>query len=496
MWEVLIFEFRVDPMLMHSGRKITFIIRSLTLAVLLCSGALPGYAAEQEPLIDKLFDSAEQLAAYQQQIEDLESEFGPYHTSLIEPIESMIELLNEAEDYTQVEQLQNRQMQVMRTELGFENPDLIPLLRSMAVTQLALGNWEEVSDQLDHIRHLRATIDGENTALLLATIQDQIDWQFNRIAVDDPKEQASNFFRVRELYREMEDIVEKITWQDGLDAVPWLYRIAHNDYHLFRFLNASKGLASDAIDELVRQEGSFRLNEGQNSRSVFGISTNMLILDSDRPIGEAYLRDAYLTVKQLQDLIDESADLETRAMLMIYSSDYQMLFGRGTTTRGYRQARRMLLESGVAAEDVSWFFERPMPIPMQNLHLNFADALAELKGRIEPIASVMEEPVMEEKMHLGVFNSWTEALGSTQMPEPKNAFWQMNYPFKYADVSFSVSSRGKVNSVDILATGPEEIKSKGSILRAMRKIQFRPALIDDKNRRVEDVHMRYQFIDQ
>ena len=151
----------------------------------------------------------------------------------------------------------------------------------------------------------------------------------------------------------------------------------------------------------------------------------------------------------------------------------------------------MLLEAGIAEQDVRWFFERPMVIPMETLHLNFADALAELRQRIEPIASETSEEI-----HLGVFTSWTEALDSTPMPESKNPFWQLDHPYKYADVSFSVSSRGKASSVDILATGPEELDSKRSVWRSVRDIHFRPAIIENKARRVKGVHMRYQFIDE
>jgi hypothetical protein len=196
-------------------------------------------------------------------------------------------------------------------------------------------------------------------------------------------------------------------------------------------------------------------------------------------------------VNKIQDVVEENSDLEAQAMIKIYRSDFQLLSDRGTAIRGYRDARDMLLEAGIAAEEVLWYFERPMVIPMETLHLNFADALAELRGRIESITSVKEEEI-----HLGMFTSWTKALDSTQMPQSENLFWRLDYPFKYADVSFSVSSRGKASSVDILATGPEELDSKRSVWRSVRDIHFRPAIIDNRARRVKGVHMRYQFIDE
>ena len=481
-------------MLMRKNKKIVFIISRLALFVLLCFGGFLSHAAENRPLIGSVLANTEQLAAYQTQIEDLEFEFGPYHSSLIEPLVSMIALLSESEDYERVIQLQSRQLQVMRTELGFEHPDLVPLLQSIMTTQMALGNWEEVSDQLEHIRHLLTTVDGESTEILLWAIQDQIDWLFSRITIEDRREQVRNFFKIRDLYGELEDIVEDTYGEDSLEAAPWLYKVAHHEYHLVSFLNASKGLGSESVDQLIRREGTFGLESqnriGLSSRSIFGNSSPTPIIDKGRPIGDGYLRDAYSMVNKIQDVVEENFDLEAQAMMKIYRSDFQLLSNRGSWIRGYRDARDMLLEAGIVKEEVHWFFERPMVIPMETLHLSFSDALAELRERIEPITSVKEE------MHLGIFISWTEALRSTPMPQSKNPFWQLDNPFKYADISFSVSSRGRASSVDVLATAPEELDSKRSISRSVRDIHFRPAIIDNKARRMKDVRMRYRFVDE
>jgi hypothetical protein len=479
----------------HKNRKIILNINSLALSALLCSGAVFSQTAEDTAAVGNGLDTAEQLAAYEQRIEDLEFEFGPYHPSIIEPIESMIVLLDENEDFERALELQNRQLQIMRAELGFEHPDLIPLLQSILSTQLTLGNWEEISDQLEHIRHLRSSIDGENTEVLLGAIQDQIDWLMSRITIENRREQVRNFFEVRDLYKEIEDIVTESYGKDSIEAAPWLYKVAYNEYHLVRFLNASKGLGSESIDRLVRQEGTFGL-ESQNrsgfrSSSFFGNSSITPVVDRGRPIGDAYLRDGYSIVNKIQDVVEEKGDLEAQAMVKIYRADFQLLADRGLAIRGYREAKDMLLEAGIAEEDVRWFFERPSVIPMQSLHLSFAEAADELRERLASI-----EPSEEAQLHLGVFTSWTEALDSTPMPEIDNDLWQLDYPFMSVDLSFSVNSRGKASSVDVLATDPVELDSKRSVWRSVRDIHFRPAIIDDKARRVKDVHMRYRFIDE
>ena len=482
-------------MLGYKNRKIYININELILVAALCVAGLSVNAAEDVPLIGGESDISEQLTSYQQQIEDLEYEFGPYHSSLIEPLQSMIDLLNERQDYEQVAQLQNRQLQVMRTELGFEHPDLIPLLQSIMATQLALGNWEEISDQLDHIRHLQASIDEENAELLLDAIQDQIDWLYSRISVDDRREQVRNFFKIRDFYEEIEDIVEATYGEESPEAAPWLYKVAYNEYHLVQFLNAPRGLGSETIDRLVRREGTFGLDRSNRSSwvstSFFGNSSVTPVVDKGRPIGDAYMRDGYSVINKIQDGLEETADLEAQAMIKIYRADFQLLADRGRAIRGYCEARDMLLEAGIAEEDVRWFFGRPMVIPAQKLHLKFADALAERRQGIEALA-----PLSDGGTHLGVFTAWSEALESTPMPVNEDPFWQIGHDFIYADVSFSVNSRGKASSVDVLATVPDELETKRSIWRSVRDIHFRPAIIDNKARRVKDVRMRYRFVEE
>ncbi len=436
----------------------------------------------------------EQLGAYRVQIEDLEFEFGPYHDSLIEPLESMIRLLQEAGDYEQVAEIQNRQLQVMRTVLGFQHPDLIPAVQSIIANQILLGNWEDISDHLEHIRHLQAFRESDDPGPLLAAIDDQINWLFSRIALEERKDLVRNFFKARDLYEEMEDLVEDRYGKENPASAPWLYKVAYNSFHLVQFLNGSKGVGSESIDRLVRQEGVMKLQSFNRysfgNALIFGNSSFVPVVDGDRPIGDAYLRDGYSLLSKIEDLLKEHGDLEAQAMAKIYRADYQLLSDRGSAIRGYRDAQEMLVEAGVPEEDVRWFFERPMVIPMNTFSIRLQDAIADLKSKSAPI-----EPAAGDDIHLGVFTAWLQALDSTPMPTSENPFWQLDLPYRYADVSFSVSSRGKVSSVDVLATGPDGQETERSTWRAVRNIHFRPAIIDGKARRVKDVRMRYRFVE-
>lgn len=471
------------------------LLDAVILLVALCVSSVGLRAAEETISVAEIAELDQQLDAYRAQIEDLEFEFNPYHSSLIEPLESMVLLLREKGDYEQVAEIQNRQLQVLRTELGFEHPDIIPLLKSIISNEMLLGNWENISDHLEHIRHLQASLESDDPNLLLGAIDDQINWIFSRIALEDSDDLVRNFFNTRGLYDDMKDLLEDKYGKENPESAPWLYKVAYNSFHLVQFLNGSKGVGSRSVDRLVRQEGAMKLQS--SNRNSFGASafysnrSRIPVVDADRPVGDTYLRDGYFLVRKIHDMLEEQDDIEAFAMAKIYRGDYQLLSGRGSAIRTYREARELLLEAGVAEDDVNWFFERPMVIPMDTFHTRLADAIADLKERIPLV-----EPESKNELHLGVFTAWLEALDSTPMPLSKDPYWKLELPYHYVDLSFSVSSRGKASSVDVLASGPDDEEVGRNTRRSVREIHFRPAIIDGKAKRVNDVFIRYRFVQE
>lgn len=437
----------------------------------------------------------EQLAAYTAQIEELEFESGPYHNSLIEPLESMIQLLQEKGDYEQVAAMQNRQLQVMRTALGFEHPDLIPAVQAIIANQKLLGNWQEISDNLEHIRHLQASQNNDDPALLLAAINDQIAWLHGRIAIGTRENLVSNFFKARALCEEMEDLATDRYAKDSIESVPWLYKRAYNSYQLVQFLTASNGVGSSFVERLTRREGTLKLDTfNRHSLGIGSFSgpfSNVPVVDGKLPFGYAYFREGYSQVNKIKNILQQGDNLEAQAMAELYLGDFQLLSGRGLAIRSYRDAQKMLLEAGVDEEEVRWFFQRPMIIPMEQFHSSFKEAVAEQKRRLTLI-----EPVSEEKVHLGLFTAWHKSLSSTPLPMSADALLPSGLPYKTVDLSFSVSSRGKVSSLDSIESASAEREVERISWRKVKDIRFRPAIIDGKAKRVKDVLMRYRLVEE
>ena len=207
--------------------------------------------------------------------------------------------------------------------LGLQHPDLVPRLRAIITNQMRLGNWERISDHLLHIRNLLSSDTDVARQDVLQAIDDQAYWHLSRVYLDKPRQRARNLMAARELFDEMERLAEDSFGEDSPQMIPWLYKQAVNKYQLVEFLNASGGLGSDTMRRLIREDGMAKL-QLYAPRSFFPWDTSFIpIIDGDKPIGEAYLREGLNLVVRIRSIAEAQGDLEAEAMAIIYHGDFQ-----------------------------------------------------------------------------------------------------------------------------------------------------------------------------
>jgi hypothetical protein len=450
----------------------------------------------EEVLVPSTVDKAAQLELFQNRLVDLESRVGPYDLSLMEPLAGMIAVLWEQQDYETVAELQSRQLQVMRTALGLQHPDVLPIIRSIVTTQIALGNWDAVSDQLEHIRNLHPLENGQPSLELLHAIDDQIHWLLMRTVLDGRGRRARTFMQSRDLMAELDDFVEDFYGDNNPAIAPWLYKSAINKYHLVQMLNASDGVSGDTIDRVVREDGGFRLEKGSSARfssrdSFFGPGRYIPVIDRGDLLGVDYLREARNLMDDLRDLAEDQNDLEAQAMANIYYADFQILMEQGRAIRQYRKAQELLTEKGISKARIDAFFSRPMPIPLPKIFTNFADL-----ETFQTQTLLGFDDSEESITHVGSFTAWNKSVRSTALPVSNNPQLNLNLPLQRADISFNLSSRGKPSSHEIIEVEPAERSIGRAAWRAVKEMKFRPVAIDGKAKRIRDVQIRYLFIDE
>lgn len=436
------------------------------------------------------------LARYERQLEELETRYDSYHPSLLEPLQAMEALLAEQGDHERVAELQNRRLQLLRTSLGFEHPDIIPLLDAMIATQLRLRNWQQVSDYLDHIRYLQSVNHGTDSAVMLHARARQAQWLLNQVFLDREANRPGLVLEARDLLEDALEQAEEAYGEDDPALVPWLYQRALSLYYLVAIMNTDSSIAGRAVDEVARRDGVSRLNSAGRGPVFaplgFGARNAIPVLEDGEPIGVGYLRQALGFINDIEAIAEAQDDQQLLAMAHIYHGDFHLLMGRASGQRDYAKARDLLVASGVDPARVDRFFSRPMPIPMPRFFASFAELEAYQRGLYQALPGAEDSPG-----HAGLFVAWDQDLADVALPRPPVDFPALQIETNEAELEFRVSSRGQVASVEVLEVWPGAEQSRDEVerkaWRAARELQFRPAFVDGRNRTTDDARLRYRY---
>ena len=428
----------------------------------------------------------EQMQAQEQALAELESLNGPFDSSLIEPLQAMIRLLEEQSEYERIAELQERQLALMRTNLGLDSPELIPLLKEMALNRIASGDAEEVTDHLQLIRHLSASeSDPESMLRVIGTLAF---WHLSSDVGVSTGERVENFFAARELVDELENAAEEIYGEDDPAMVPWLYLAAMNSYQLVGMLNSEHGASGRTIRELVRHDGATRLRTSARGFSFNPTWSTTItpVIEDGQLVGELYLREGMAKIADMRDIFEETGNLEGQAMATIYRSDFQLLMGRGTAFSQYRDAQDLLREAGIPADRIQLFFGRPQLLPVSRFYPVLEEAIAHQEAEL-----ASWRPDQEDVTYVPPYKAWDESVPTVREPVSDHAFWETGTSYHQVDLEFRISSRGGVSGVDILSAEPDDRRSRRIARQAARDLHFRPVMQDGRGQRLRDVRMRF-----
>ena len=440
----------------------------------------------------------EDVKNYQRQLSEVEQSDGPFGSALIEPLVGLVSAHQKDGNYSSALDEQRRLIQIVRTEYGFSDLRLLPLLRTQLEIELLLGETDSVSDIFDHMRFVQSSAGDENPDELLSIIDEQAYWSLLRIFFDRSREGVKQFFLARELIEQQIDIAERLFGEEDERFVPWSYRKAVNNFRLVQLLNVSNGLSYETIDRLFREDGALAL---QDRDAPFfygrGRGSTTPTIQKGSMLGQRYLDKSYRLVKDIDEILGHKASLlkaaespayrealETQAMAKIARGDFQQLLGRGTSVRDYRAAEELLMEAGVDSKSIDNFFSVPEPLPSLKLHSSLQAALNARDG---------SDQHADDRLFLGTFSGWAENIGFSPMPVAPDSFPDLALEFGEVEVSLSISRRGRASSVKVSGANELSRRLRNQAVRAVRKIPFRPAIVDGKTQRIVNASLVYKM---
>ena len=453
-----------------------------------------GFAQDGSPgtLLDALQAQQATLAAYQSDLENLESEFGVFDNSLLEPLEGMLTTYLEAGRWQNARDIQARRLQILRTNLGPQNPELATEIDRLVAIELRLGNHQSVADQLASIRSLYNTATENSTRLLLQAINRQAQWHIAQVRVMSPSEAARSLLDARDLFAESLALAEQQFSEDSLDLVPFLYREAIMQHYLVAAMN-SDDMGGAMVRRVAREDGAYRLDNPRVRGALGGpfvFSGQYLdparttpVLEKGDLIGEVYLREGLGKIRDIRELYEQREDLEAQGMARIYEGDFQLLMGMGTGFKAYREGMDLLRQAGVSQQEIDTFFSKPVVIPAPRFFSRLNEAIDAL-GLSQPTT----DPGI---VHIGNFEGFSEDLPSIEKPGFAGQGWEIELPAGRVELEFHVGRSGRVYSVDALASEPDSRRLRRRAVRAFREVKIRPAVIEGKSQLSKDVRATY-----
>ena len=424
----------------------------------------------------------QQMELFNQQIAELESEFGPYDYRLQEPLRGITSLLVEAGDFEEVGSNLNRRLQLMHTSEGLYSLNQLPIIAEHITNDLRQQQWRSVTERFEYI-HLIQTQNDVDSSTLINSLNDVRAWHLAAIYTDEPRRRIEHFLDSTEIQSNIISLAEKEFGEESEMLIPWLYEKAVEQHRVFAFLNSMDELGYDAARHISSRE------------------------DRAAP---SYLREGLQIVERIQDITETMNNPEAHAMAMLYVGDFQMLrreqttsrFGgrvasrrRGIAGRTYRRAMDMLREAGISEERIEAFFARPVVLPVAQFHLSLDAAIAqqEYSGyRVE--ASTENETGPDDAIHLGDFIALNESLPFARRPEPPElALPIATEPNAVVELRFRIDSVGKSRSPRIEQSTPDLARVQRDAKDAIESMQFRPRFERGRWRAIRNVTMRYLY---
>lgn len=423
-----------------------------------------------QALAADLTTAAEQLILAEDGLSLLETQFGNHDPRLIEALDQLAEEYIARGQFDAAHVTLDRAAQITRLAEGLFTPAQLPFLQKKIANYAQRGDWQSANEQAEHLLWLyreKAPLGDDLISGLMALAELHL-----RAVVEDlPEQQAFHFMRAMTANR-LALVVAQEVW-DERDS-----RIADLNYellkqHYLQTVAIDEGSeASFALREMAPGSGWAHDRETARRQHYFG---GLALLHRIREVYNPYEGET-------------PADAEARAMVDLYTGDWQVLFTRRDDALvNYDAAYAGLLEAGLTAAQVDAYLEVPEVLPVTEFFASIAsaqDARTAVPAVPVPGAPVTNSLALQ-------FNAWSPAFPNVQAPA---AFSRRNSQDPdYALFSFSLTGLseishwvrgtyrtgiGVVDRIELLETRMDLADDESELLNNMRTMRFRPPLIN------------------
>ena len=335
-------------------RRIRYGYRISALVCFYFLALIPGSLAAKD------FATLEQeIQQYDTQLQELESDLGPYHFLLLEPLQQLVRSQVEANRFEDAYRNADRALQIVRISEGLYSPRQYQFLELAVEVDLARSNWGAINKRLERYEQLISTAFDGSPENQIAHLQWLVDVHFDGVVADLDENRATHLIRATAA----NEFAVRLAQREHLTHTPVYPELLHS-LTLAYFLETrgimSGGGTSYALRK-IHPDLDFVEEKGEAIELRYLVGLEKLVM----------LKDALLRMPARDDI--------ALAMTDVYIADWNFIFDKsGDSLEDYQQAVSSLQAAGIDSASIDRFFKLPVPLPRMSLELDFKTALASL----------------------------------------------------------------------------------------------------------------------
>ena len=361
---------------------------------------------------------------YLSAIDQQENEAGPYDPILSEMTYGLGNTLQHNHRYEEAIAAYKRSMHLHRVNDGVYSLSQVPMLRGIIKSHIELGSINEASQSYHQLLWLHMKTYGENDVRLIPLMDEVGQWHLETYAQMGRRDDLYHLQASLQLYSSAIDLTASQLGSTNLQLVDMLNNFALATYY-------------HALHERLYPDAWGNPGGAPFGYRPFGFSEETLRRGTHYLNGLASYRNAL-------DILENNPDapIQDKAETYAQLGDWNLLFGYpDAATEAYHQAHSVL--GGVEQKDL------------------ILDALF---GAPKMLPRIKKQPVVSSKVSKkpGNNNDRLSVLNE-----------------RYVNVSIEVTSEGRVTTIDILKTHPEnapELETR--VKRSLHSSKFRPRFAD------------------
>ena len=332
-----------------NGAKI-YHMKSLVMSV-----TLLGYVIFQQSLYaNDAMDTAvidDELRTLQQQIAQLESSHGVYHSELQPLLFRLGQLEQEKQDHLAAIDALERALHNSKVNKGVHNEEQLPIVEAMLASYSAINDWENLGSRLHYMLWLHRRNYQSGDDRLLSMIERVGKWYMRAYNLHSGGEALDYMVRADDLFDEILALLQQQYGELSPKAISTLQATATINYYI----------ASDVSDVFKTSHREIRQAMIPNRRATPYMN--------EVAVRDYYFHQSFYKGRRaLQKIIDlrkqqlpESVNDYARALAD--QGDYYLSLNRKwNAMKNYRDAYESLLEFGADENEIAEIFGEPRPV--------------------------------------------------------------------------------------------------------------------------------------